>query len=146
MKELAIGKWTIKKITQILSENGDLGYFQSGFEIDFDIKRVYFSFNVPAQSSRGNHAHKKLKQAIIALGGVLQIELESALKKETIYLQPQNEILVLEGVVWRKIHFETLETICLVGASESYDETDYIRNYEEFLTLSKDLLNDHSIL
>jgi hypothetical protein len=146
VKNLKPGSWRVQKISQNSDCDGTLGYFQTGFDLDFEMKRIYLIHNVPAQTIRGNHAHRELKQVVIALGGFLKIELESAFEQETIILRPYSEVLIMTGVVWRRIFFESLTTICLVGASDVFLETDYIRDYKEFQAISEEMRIANPIL
>lgn len=132
------GSWRVLPVTQHASASGTLGSFQYGDELDFEIKRIYFISEVSHTSARGNHAHLNLRQCIMAVGGSLRIELESAKGSKTILLKPLVEILILEGLVWRRIYFESPGTICLVGASETYTEEDYVRDYERFKALTEE--------
>jgi len=130
------GEWKILPVRQHQSDTGNLGTFQFGDELDFVIKRIYYITEVGLEMSRGGHAHRNLKQALIAIGGELKVDLESASGSSTIFLKPLVEILLIEGLVWRNLHFESKSTVCLVAASEIYMEEDYVREYSVFKSMS----------
>ena len=130
--ELELGSWKVIQLPRIADDRGSLFSFQSGSEINFDVKRIYFISKVPPENVRGAHAHRQLKQAIIAIGGKIEVKLESAVGNQTIFLNPLQEVLLLEGIVWREMKFSSADTVCLVAASLVYEEADYIRSYEEF--------------
>lgn len=103
--------------------------------VPFEIKRVYWTYNTPSNITRGNHAHKSLSQVLIAINGILKVELESTKGKiSTFCLSDPNTGLLVPPIHWRKITFsQSAVLLCL--ASEVYDEKDYIRDYSEFKNL-----------
>ena len=112
---------------------GSLTYIQKGEEFPFEIKRAYWTYDVPAGEYRGGHAHKRLKQLILAVAGCFTLSLDDGReKKEYLLKHPYQAVLVEEGI-WRELHDFSAGAVCLVLASEEFDEDDYIRDYEEFL-------------
>ena len=99
----------------------------------FDIKRIYYLYDVPGGNSRGGHAHKGLYQIMIALSGSFTVTLDDGKNKKSFHLyQPYQGLLITPGL-WRDLDTFSSGSICMVLASEEYDEDDYFRNYEDFL-------------
>lgn len=121
------------KIKEIKSPGGSLSFFEKGKEFDFDIKRIYYIYKFSEQNRRGFHAHKELKQVMFCPYGKIQVEFTNGKIKETYLLDDPTKILVIEKGYWRE--FVSLEegSILCVGASDVYDEKDYIRDYNEYL-------------
>lgn len=121
------------KIKRIQSLGGSLSFFEKDKEIDFDIKRIYFIYEFSKENRRGFHAHKKLKQVMFCPYGKIQVEFTDGKIRQPYLLDDPTKILVIEKGYWRE--FISLEegSILCVGASDVYDEKDYIRNYDEYL-------------
>ena len=112
---------------------GDLSVVENLQDVPFEIRRVYYLYDVPGGACRGGHAHKKLFQLIIAASGSFNVVLDDGSERQRITLsQPYQALLVVPGI-WRELDGFSSGSICLVLASEKYDEEDYIRNYQEFL-------------
>jgi len=108
--------------------------------IPFSIKRIYYLYDMPGGESRGAHAHKKLEQLVIALSGSFDITLDDGRNKKSVHLaRPYMGLHMLPGM-WRDINNFSSGAICLVLASELYDEKDYIREYSEFMEYKKALI------
>ena len=130
----------IKEITlkEIKSPGGSLSFFEKGKEINFDIKRIYYIYKFCEQNRRGFHAHKELKQVMFCPHGKIQVEFTNGKEKQVYLLDNPTKILVIEKGYWRE--FVSLEegSILCVGASDVYDEKDYIRDYNEYLKWEED--------
>ncbi len=100
--------------------------------IPFDIKRVYYLYDVPSDSYRGGHAHKKLYQMLVALSGSFEVHIKDGENERKITLNKPNKGLLIVPGIWREIDNFSSGSVCLVLASEAYDETDYIRDYDDF--------------
>lgn len=112
---------------------GNISVVENGKDIPFDVKRTYYLYDVPGGESRGGHAHKELSQLIIAASGSFTVTLDDGRVKRTFTLnRPYQGLYVVPGI-WRTLDDFSSGAVCLVLASERYDEADYIRNYEEFL-------------
>ena len=101
-------------------------------EIPFEIKRVFYLYDIPDGSSRGGHAHKQLEQYIIAVSGSFDITLDDGLNKKTVTLNDPKHALHLRPGIWKEMSNFSPGAVCLSLASEVYDEADYIRDYYEF--------------
>ena len=118
-------------IPKIINSEGNIAVIENS-TIPFDIKRVYYLFDVPSTSRRGGHAHKKLNQVLIALSGSFEVLLNNGKDKEVITLNKPDKGLLITSNIWRELDNFSSGAVCLVLASEVYEEEDYIRNFEEF--------------
>jgi len=113
-------------------KRGNLSVVEGKRTIPFGIKRVYYLYDVPGGTKRGGHAHRKLEQLIIAASGSFTVVLHNGKKKESYTLNRSNVGLYIPRMTWREIENFSSGAVCLVLASEYYDESDYIRNFKEF--------------
>ncbi len=112
---------------------GNLTAINNFSELPFDVKRVYFLYDVPGGEARGGHAHKELQQLIVAASGSFEVSLDDGTYQRQVFLNRPNMGLHIPPGVWAsEINFSS-GAICLVLASHSYNESDYLRNYEDFL-------------
>jgi dTDP-4-dehydrorhamnose 3,5-epimerase-like enzyme len=112
--------------------NGNLTSITNREEVPFDIKRIYYLYDVPGGNSRGGHAHKDLHQIMVALSGSFTVTLDDGNEKRSFHLYQPYQGLLLPPGLWRDLDTFSSGSICMVLASELYDENDYFRNYEEF--------------
>ena len=115
---------------------GDLTFIENQEHIPFDIARVYYLYNVPVDAQRGGHAHRDLQQVIFALSGSFRILLDDGQHKTEVTLRNPSIGLYINRMVWREMDFFSQGAVCMVIASNPYDESDYYRNYEEFIEAS----------
>ena len=101
--------------------------------IPFEIKRVYYLYDIPTASIRGGHAHKKLQQLVIALSGSFDIVIKDGISEKIVSLNKPNFGLLIPTGIWRELQNFSSGAVCLVLASDVFDEEDYIREYKEFL-------------
>lgn len=120
-------------LPKISDPRGNLTFVEGGNHIPFDIQRAYYLYDVPAGASRGAHAHKKLNQLIVALSGSFDVMLDDGVEKKTFHLNRPFSGLYVCPMMWRTLDNFSSGAVCMVFASELYDEFDYYRNYEEFL-------------
>lgn len=102
-------------------------------DIPFKIKRVYYMYDTAEGVTRGYHAHKQLEQILICIHGSCKILLDNGREKKVVPLEKPYEGLYVENNMWREMYDFSPDAVLLVLASELYDESDYIRDYEEFL-------------
>ncbi|MDR2886865.1 MAG: FdtA/QdtA family cupin domain-containing protein [Bacteroidales bacterium] len=113
-------------------EQGNLTVVENNITIPFEVKRIYYLYDVPGGESRGGHAHKELHQLLIAAGGSFDVIIDDGNVKRTITLnRPYYGLLIVPGI-WRELINFSSGATCLVLASEKYDEADYIRDYDIF--------------
>ncbi len=113
--------------------HGHLSVVEGEKDIPFDIKRIYYLYDVPAHSTRGRHAHRNLQQLFIAMSGRFEITLRDGESAQQFSLNRPDEALYVPPMIWRDIDHFTPGAVCLVLASDSYHEDDYIRDYESYL-------------
>lgn len=112
---------------------GDISVVENGITVPFDTKRVYYLYDVPGGVDRGGHAHKALKQLIVAASGSFTVVLDDgAVKRSFVLNRPYIGLYVVPGI-WRVLEDFSSGSVCLVLASEKYDADDYIRDYDDFL-------------
>ncbi len=114
---------------------GDICVVENGETIPFNTKRIYYLYDVPGGVSRGGHAHKSLYQLIIAASGCFTVTLDDGCVKQAFVLNRPYQGLLVKPGIWRELDDFSSGSVCLVLASEKYDEADYIRSYEEFKEL-----------
>lgn len=112
---------------------GNLCAIESGRHVPFDIARVYYLYDVPSGSTRGGHAHLALHQIILPLSGSFDVKLHDGRRQETVSLNRPNIGLHVGPMTWREIENFSSGSVCCVLASQAYDESDYIRDFELFL-------------
>jgi dTDP-4-dehydrorhamnose 3,5-epimerase-like enzyme len=120
-------------IYTISRDEGELGIVEELTDVPFRIRRIYFLYDVPYGNKRGSHAHKELTQLLIAVNGSMDVVLEDGWSVKTVTLNTPKEGLVIPSGIWRSLENFTIGSVCLVVASELYDEKDYIRDYDDFL-------------
>ncbi len=115
------------------NEKGNISVVQNVKDVPFEVKRVYYLYDVPGGESRGGHAHYELKQLIVAASGSFDVVIDDGNVKRTFTLnRPYQGLLVTPGL-WRELNNFSSGSVCLVLASMEYDEADYIRSYDKFL-------------
>jgi dTDP-4-dehydrorhamnose 3,5-epimerase-like enzyme len=118
-------------------ERGGLVALESNKNIPFGIKRVYYIFGTEQGVARGFHAHKQLKQVAVCITGKCRMLLDDGKTKESVWLDAAAKGVLIEDMVWREMHDFSDDCVLLVLASEHYDESDYIRNYNDFIETVK---------
>lgn len=122
---------------KIKDHRGNLTFLENHRHVPFEIKRVYYLYDVPGGESRAGHAHRALASVIIAINGSFDVVIDDGRERKTIRLSRANEGLYLCPGIWRELHNFTSGSVSLVLASELYDESDYFREYEDFLEAVK---------
>ena len=138
---------SIISLPKISDPRGNLSFIEGNKHIPFEIKRVYYLYDVPAEAERGGHGHRKLQQLIVPLAGSFEFIVDDGINKQSFYLKRPWEGLYIPPMTWRDIGNFSSGAVCLVLASEYYDEADYFRDYDEFLKAVKarDLKNPQQI-
>ncbi|MCU0718070.1 MAG: FdtA/QdtA family cupin domain-containing protein [Pirellula sp.] len=132
-----IDKCQIINLPKISDPRGNLTFLEGGRHAPFDIKRVYYLYDVPGGADRGGHAHKELQQIIIAMSGSFDIVLDDGWNKKRVHLARSYYGLYVCPMIWREMDNFSSGAVCLVLASNLYDEADYFRDYEEFINAVK---------
>lgn len=129
-------KCRIIELPKIPEKRGNLTFIESLRQVPFDIKRVYYLYDVPGGASRGGHAHHRLQQFIIAASGSFTVVTDNGYEKKEYSLNRSYYGLYIPAMTWREIENFSSGSVCLVLASELYAADDYIRDYQEFKKLA----------
>lgn len=129
-------KIEIIEIPKIENSLGNIAVIENDV-IPFDIKRVYYLYDIPSSSIRGGHSHKKLQQILIAISGSFDVVLKDGTSSTTITLNKPDKGLLIKNNTWRELENFSSGAVCLVLASTTYNEDDYIRDFDEFLSSKK---------
>ena len=124
-------KLNLTDIPKIEDRRGNLSVLEKE-TLPFEIKRVYYLYDVPSGSYRGGHAHKEQHEFLIALSGSFEVVLDDGIEKQRIMLNKPNQGLLIPTMMWRELENFSSGSVCLVLASDTFDEADYIRDYEKF--------------
>lgn len=128
-----IDRCNIIELPKINEPRGNLTFVESNRHIPFAIQRVYYLYDVPGGAERGGHAHKALHQLIIAMSGSFDIHLDDGHSKKTVHMNRSYQGLYVCPMIWREIDNFSSGAVCMVLASDYYDELDYYRRYEQFI-------------
>lgn len=131
---MSIQNCNIIALPKIGDPRGNLTFVESGRHIPFDIRRVYYLYDMPGGAERGGHAHKALHQLIIAMSGSFDIHLDDGYEKKTIHMNRSYYGLYVCPMIWREIDNFSSGAVCMVLASDYYDELDYYRDYNQFIS------------
>ncbi|MCC9656517.1 sugar 3,4-ketoisomerase [Rhodopirellula halodulae] len=119
-------------LPKITDHRGNLTFVEGGSHIPFDIARVYYLYDVPGGAERGGHAHKDLHQLIVAMSGSFDIVLDDGVNKKRFHLNRSYFGLYVGPMIWREMDNFSSGCVCMVLASNRYDESDYYRDYSDF--------------
>ena len=122
-------------LPKVSDPRGNLTFVEGGSHVPFEIQRVYYLYDVPGGAERGGHAHKELSQLIIAMSGSFDVVLDDGLEKKRYHLNRSYVGLYVGPMMWRELDNFSSGAVCLVLASNHYDEADYYRDYNEFLAV-----------
>ncbi|MBF1420706.1 sugar 3,4-ketoisomerase [Hoylesella nanceiensis] len=128
---MSLGK--IIELPRITDPRGNLTVAEANKNIPFDIKRVYWLYDVPGGECRGGHAHKQIKEILIAVSGSFHVTLDNGKEKQTFLLNHPYQGLLIDTKTWRTLDDFSSGAVCVVLASDFYDENDYIYDYNDFL-------------
>jgi hypothetical protein len=120
-------------LPKIHDPRGNLTFIESGAHVPFAIERVYYLYDVPGGSERGGHAHKQLQQFIVAMSGSFDVVLDDGKDKKRVHLNRSYNGLYVCPMIWRELDNFSSGAVCMVLASTKYEESDYLRDYSEFM-------------
>ncbi len=130
---MSIEHCKIINLPKIHDPRGNLTSIEGGIHVPFDIQRVYYLYDVPGGSERGGHAHKELQQLIVAMSGSFDVLLDDGHQKKRYHLNRSYSGLYVCPMIWRELDNFSSGSVCMVLASSHYDESDYFRDYQQFL-------------
>jgi hypothetical protein len=137
LKDNTVYDCSVIDVSKIHNEAGNITVVENGENIPFDVKRIYYLYDVPSGEARGGHAHYELEQFIIAASGSFVVILNDGKNEKRVTLNRPNLALHIVPGLWREIDNFSSGSICMVLASHIYDESDYIRDYDLFLKEKK---------
>ncbi len=124
---------SILQLPKIHNRAGNITALENNIHLPFDVRRVYYLYDVPAGEERGGHAHRELQQIVVAASGAFDVLLNDGVNKKVVHLdRPFIGLHIIPGI-WRELLNFSAGAVCLVLASHTYDEKDYIRDYPNFL-------------
>jgi hypothetical protein len=130
---MSVADCRIFDLPRIQDPRGNLTFAEGNRHVPFEIRRVYYLYDVPAGAERGGHAHRRLHQVLIAVSGSFRVRLDDGTERRTVLLnRPYTALHIVPGI-WRELEDFSSGSVCLVLASERYDEADYWRDYTSFL-------------
>lgn len=128
---------TIVQLPKVHNRAGNITALENNISLPFEVKRVYYLYDVPGGEERGGHAHKELQQFIIAASGAFDVRLDDGKNNKTIHLdRPFFGLHIVKGI-WRELVNFSSGSICLVLASLHFDEADYVRDYNDFIKFKR---------
>lgn len=137
MKKSKVYNCTVIELNKHHAPQGNISVVENNKEIPFEVKRVYYLYDIPGGESRGSHAHKELSQLIIAASGSFTVTLDDGeVKRSFVLNRPYQGLYVVPGI-WRTLDDFSSGSVCMVLASHGYDNNDYIRNYQDFIEYKK---------
>ena len=134
-KDNTVHDCSVIDVSKIHNEAGNITVVENGENIPFDVKRIYYLYDVPSGEARGGHAHYELEQYVIAASGSFDVILDDGKNRKTFTLNRPNLALHIVPGLWRELGNFSSGSICMVLASHKYDESDYVRNFSKFLEL-----------
>ena len=136
---MALVDCEIVDLPKISDSRGNLTFIEGGHHIPFDIKRVYYLYDIPGGIERGAHAHRKLEQFVIAMSGSFDVVLDDGSETKIFHMNRSYFGLYISPMMWRDITNVSSGAVLMVLASEFYDELDYFRDYGKFLEAAREV-------
>ena len=133
LKNNTVYDCSVAEVSKIHNEAGNITVVENGENIPFDVKRIYYLYDVPGGEARGGHAHYELEQYIVAASGSFDVILDDGKNRKRVTLNRPDMVLHIVSGLWRELENFSSGSICMVLASRLYEESDYIRNYDDFI-------------
>ena len=136
---MSLNRVRLIKLPRFKDERGSLAYVQNKKQIPFDIKRIYYLYDLPKKAIRGEHAHRDNYGLLIAASGSFTVQVDDTKEKKQFHLSSPTECLLIPPLIWRTLYDFTPNSICFALGSVEYNEDEYIRNYDEFTEIISNL-------
>ncbi len=133
---LGIERCRMIEFPKIAERRGNLSFIESGGHVPFAIRRVFYVYDIPTGEKRGAHAHRELEEVVICLSGGLDVVLSDGRDTKVVHLNRPNRGLYIPNLIWTNMENFNPNTVYVVLASTHYNESDYIRDYDEFIALT----------
>ena len=130
---MGVDRIKLIELPKVHDPRGNLSVIETGRHIPFDFKRIFYLYDVPGGAIRAGHANMKLEQVIVAMSGSFDVLVDDGFRKAKIHLNRSYQGLYIPGMIWRELDNFSSASVCMVLASDFYDETDYYRDYELFV-------------
>lgn len=137
MNKPSVYDCTILPLRKIHNRGGNITIVEGEKNLPFEVKRIYYLYDIPSGENRGGHAHKELRQLIVATSGSFNVLLDDGTNKKIVTLNRPDYGLIIVPGIWRELMDFSSGAICLVLASHGYDEDDYIRDYKKYIYQNK---------
>ena len=137
MRKVLVKGCAMVGLSPMGDDRGTLIAIEAGRQIPFDIQRVYYVFDTKAGVSRGFHAHRALRQLLVAVSGSCTLLLDDGTSRDEVRLDHPASALRIDGLVWREMRDFSPDCVLMVLADRAYDEADYIRDYDTFVAATK---------
>lgn len=134
---MSVNECKLVSLPKIVDNRGNLTFIESENHIPFTIERVYYLYDIPGGATRAAHGHKALHQLMICMSGSFEVCLEDGINRKIFQLNKPNVGLYIPPMIWRDLVNFSSGAVCMVLASEYYDESDYYRDYQEFIEAAK---------
>ena len=134
---MSIDKCKYIEMPKVTDVRGNLTFIEGGNQIPFDIKRIYYIYDVPGGSERGSHAHRTLHQFFVAMSGSFDVVLHDGTAEQRFHLNRPYYGLYVCPLMWRTLDNFSSGSVCMVLASEPYTEDDYVHSWDEFQALAR---------
>jgi dTDP-4-dehydrorhamnose 3,5-epimerase-like enzyme len=134
---MSIQDCRLLEIPRFADERGSLSVVESKHQIPFEIRRLYYLYDIPAGQVRAAHGHKRLQQLVVAISGSFDISIDDGFARRLIRLDRPDRGLYIAPGMWRELNGFSGGAVCVVLASELYDEQDYLRDYDQFLAYAR---------
>lgn len=137
LKKTTVFDCSVIDISKIHNQSGNITVAENLKNIPFEVKRVYYLYDIPGGETRGGHAHYELEQYIIAASGSFDVVLSDGVNRKIVTLNRPDFALHVVPALWRELDSFSSGSVCLVLASHKYDESDYIREYDDYIKMKK---------